>query len=156
MSQDGEREQGWEREMDEAGIEQALRNFRGSVKAWSDAEFMKPHEVRRSRWSALWMTLTRPAVSGAMAAVLAAASIGVPVAVVHHGQVVAEQRQEAANRINRINRQKAIEAQEHAAQAVDDADLMTEVDSDIAQEAPDAMQPLASLMSDSGAAPVEK
>lgn len=147
MSQD------WEREMDETRMEQALRNFRGSVKAWSDAEFAKPREVRRSRWSMLWMTLTRPAVSGAMAAVLAAALIGVPVTVVHHQQVVAEQKQEAANR------EKAIEArqvQEHAAQAVDDTDLMTEVDSDVAQEAPNAMQPLASLMSDSGSTQVAK
>jgi uncharacterized protein HemX len=142
-----------DQEKDDARIEQALRNFRGSVKAWSDAEFAKPREVRRSRWSAIWMTLTRPAVSGALAAVLAAASIGVPVAVVHHQQELAEQRQEAANR------QKAIEARqakEHAAQVMDDSDLMTEVDSDIAQEAPDAMQPLASLMSDSGSSQAEK
>lgn len=143
-----------DQEMDEARIEQALRNFRGSIKAWSDEEFAKPRAVRHSRWTAMWMTLTRPAVSGAMAAVLAAASIGVPVAVVHHQREVAERVQAEANR------QKIIEAQqasEHAAQAMNDADLMTEVDSDIAQEAPDAMQPLASLMSsDSGSTAVEK
>ncbi|MFC5864713.1 hypothetical protein ACFPT7_20560 [Acidicapsa dinghuensis] len=143
-----------DREMDEARIEHALKNFRGSVKAWSDEEFAKPREVRRSRWTAMWMVITRPAVGGAMAAVLAAASIGVPVAVVQHNQqVVAEQRQEAANRQKAIDAQHA---QEQAAQAMNDTDLMTEVDGDIAQEAPDAMQPLASLMSDSGSAPVEK
>ncbi len=142
-----------DQEKNEARIEQALKNFRGSVKAWSDAEFATPREVRRSRWSAMWMTLTRPAVSGALAAVLATASIGVPVAVVHHQQVVAEQRQEAANR------QKAIQvrqARENEVQPMDDADLMTEVDSDIAQEAPDALQPLASLMSDSGSSQAGK
>lgn len=140
-------------EMDEARVEQALRNFRGSVRAWSDEEYVQPRSVRRSRWTALWMTMTRPAVSGAMAAVLAAASIGIPVAVVHQERVVAEQQQEAANR------QKAIAAQltkQQTTQVKDDSDLMTEVDSDIAQEAPDAMQPLASLMSDSGSTPVEK
>jgi hypothetical protein len=140
-------------EMEDTRIEQALRNFRGSVKAWSDEEFAKPRVVRRSRWSAMWMTLTRPAVSGAMAAVLATASIGVPMAVVHHQQEVAEQRQEAANRQKALQFQQA---REHAAQVMDDSALMTEVDSDIAQEAPDAMQPLASLMSDSGSAQVAK
>lgn len=142
-----------DREMDDARIDQALRNFRGSVKAWSDAEFVKPREVRRSRWNSIWMMLTRPAVSGAMAAVVAAGCIFIPAAVVHQHQVAAEQRQEA---INRTNRQRAMEAQERAAQAMDDSALMTEVDSDIAQEAPDAMQPLASLMSDSGAVQATK
>lgn len=139
------------RELDDMQMEQALRNFRSSMRAWSEEEFAKPRTVRRSRWNAVWMGITSPAASWALAVVVLGSSIGIPVSV-HHERQVAEQRQA-------LEHQKELEAkaaQERAAQAVDDAVLLSDVDSDIAQAAPEAMQPLASMMGDSGSLETQK
>jgi hypothetical protein len=67
----------------------------------------------------------------------------VPVRIHHERQVVAEQ-----NAARERQLELAKEAREQQANAMTDDELLSHVDSDIAQGAPDAMQPLASMMTD--------
>ena len=136
------------RETEEAQVETALRSFRESVHGWSELEFGRARVVRRSRWDAIAMTVVRPAMGWAMAAVLLVASAGVPMAVHHERQVAAERRMV-------LERQQELEAATAKPQAaaemnleMNDDELMSHVDSDIAQSTPDAMEPLASMMGD--------
>jgi type VI protein secretion system component VasK len=120
---------------DEA-LEQALRNFRRSVYAWSEAAYARPRtvamEVRRRSW--------RLAASCALGCVLVAGSVtGGVVHQRHHRQDLA--RIAAA-------RAAAAQKQQMAAQKaqVADEDLMATVDSDVSREVPSAMEPLAQMM----------
>jgi hypothetical protein len=127
-------------------VEQALKNFRASVHAWSDAEFTRSRAVRAPQ-SSVWRWLAAPAVSWGAAAVLAFTAVGVPVVVHHEHQVQILARQHADEQ------QRLRDAQEKAATqmaAIDDDKLLQHVDEDIRQSTPDAMEPLASLMSTSG------
>jgi hypothetical protein len=118
-------------------VEEALRNFRASVHAWSERE-LRPNRTPKaaSRW------MVAPAMAWGLASVLAVAAVTVPVSV-HH------ERQVAAARLAAEQQQKqraAAEAARAAANSMDDEALLNHVDSDIAQSTPDAMEPLASLM----------
>jgi cell division protein FtsL len=130
-------------EIEDAQIESALRNFRESVHGWSEQEFSKARTIRRSRWDALWRLMANPVLDWTLACVLVVTSVGVPVTVHHQRQLVAERNAQ-------ILRQQQLqkEAAQQEADAMSDDELLTHVDSDIAQAAPDAMEPLASLMSD--------
>jgi hypothetical protein len=134
-------------QLQDAQVEAALRHFRSSVHEWSGQEFGRARVVRRSRWDAMFQVIARPAVGWAMAALLAAASVGVPLALhrerevaTAHSLVMERQREMEANA-----------ARQQAAPEMNDDELMSHVDSDIAQAAPDAMEPLASMMSDTAA-----
>jgi len=137
---------------DDAQVEAALRNFRSSVHAWSEQEFVRPRAIEHTRWSsfrrAFWRTIANPALGGTLAAAVAIASIGVPAGIYHERAVEAEHKASLE-----LQRKQAVElalkAQAAAAaNPVDDEAFLDDVDSDIAQATPDAMQPLASLMSD--------
>jgi hypothetical protein len=125
-------------------IELALRSFRDSVHAWSEQEFSKARTIRRSRWDAFWRVLANPVLGWTLASALVVTSVGVPVTV-HH------QRELVAARNAQMLRQQLLEKQaaQQEAVAMSDDELLSHVDSDVAQAAPDAMEPLASLMSDS-------
>jgi hypothetical protein len=130
----------------EIDLDNALRNFRVSVHAWSEAELTRSRAVKAPQ-SFLWRWLAAPAVSWGAAAVLALTAVGVPVAVhrEHQIQTIARQRAE--------EQQSLRDAQEKAATqmaAIDDDKLLQHVDEDIRQSTPDAMEPLASLMRTSG------
>ena len=122
--------------LQDAELEQALRNFRLSVHAWSEAVSGSPrtlaHEVRRRSW--------RLAAGVALGCFLAAGSV--TGALYERHQIQEAARQEAAAR--------AAAAQERilAAERISAADraLLTNVDSDVSQEVPSAMEPLAQLM----------
>ena len=133
------------RETEDAQVEMALRRFRESVHGWSDREYGKPQLVHRSRWSGFWLALSNPVMGWSLASALVLASVGVPVTVHHERQVAAEQKLALEEQQKRA----ADEAKVQAAAKISDDELMAHVDDDIAQAAPDAMQPLASLMSDS-------
>jgi len=126
-------------------IEAALKNFRASVHAWSEAEFSRPRSVKTARQSGVWRLIANPVLGWGLAAVLVVGGGAVPVAV-HHERQVAAQRLAA---IQQQQHQAAEAAARLAQNAIDDEELLKHVDSDIAQAAPDAMQPLASLMGDS-------
>ncbi len=83
-----------------------------------------------------------------MAAVLLMTSVGVPVGI-HHQHVLEAEHQAAVNLAKRQAEEQARKAEVAAvASTPDDGAFLDDVDSDIAQAAPDAMQPLASLMND--------
>jgi hypothetical protein len=132
------------RETEDVQVEAALHHFRESVRGWSEQEFGKARKIRRSRWDAMARAIARPAVGWAMAATLLVASGGVPVAV-HHQRVLVAERKLVLERQQEL---EAKAAEQKPATAMNDDELMSHVDSDIAQAAPDAMEPLASLMSD--------
>jgi hypothetical protein len=132
-------------------VEQALKNFRASVHAWSEAEFTRSRAVRAPQ-SSLWRWLAAPAVSWGAAAVLAFTAIGVPV-VVHHEhqvQILARQHADEQQRLRDAQEKAATQMATIQMAAMDDDKLLQHVDEDIRQSTPDAMEPLASLMSTSG------
>jgi hypothetical protein len=146
-----ERNRNGKLEIEDAQVEMALKRFRESVRVWSDEEFSRARVIRKSRWDGMWRMMANPVMAWSMACVLTVASVGVPVNI-HHRQVVAAERRAELEKQKRLAEEKA---QQQAAAAaihengISDDELMSHVDSDIAQDAPDAMQPLAQLMSDS-------
>ena len=135
-------------EVEDPQVEMALRNFRQSVRGWSDQEFGRARvPVRRG---AAWWLVRHMGAAWALAVVLAVAGVSVPVGVhFHHQQVLAEAKN-AADALEQAQQKRMAEQQLQAAN-IDDEALLKEVDGDIAQGTPDAMEPLASLMSDSAA-----
>jgi hypothetical protein len=131
------------REIEDAQVESALKNFRESVRGWSEQEFSKARTVRRSRWDRVWSVLANPVLDWTLAGVLVVTSVGVPVTVHHQRQVIAERNAQLMRQ-----QQLAREAAPQEAVGMSDEELLSHVDSDVAQVAPDAMEPLASLMSD--------
>ena len=138
-------------------LEDALTSFRNSIHAWSDHELSRrpaatlaqPSRQTSHSSSSFRHWLMAPAVSWAAAAALAIGAVGVPLGIRQHNAAIAVQH--AANEA----RQRQLLEEQKAAQlaaitvtnnkAEDDL-LLQHVDTDIAQDTPDAMQPLASLM----------
>lgn len=120
-------------------LEQALKNFRSSVHAWSEATYGQARPVavvRHTSW--------RLAASWALGCVLAAGSVTGGVYERHHRQELAKiaAAAEAA-------RQQKLVAEQHA--RTNDEDLLAKVDSDVSREVPSAMEPLAQMMAEDGA-----
>jgi hypothetical protein len=117
----------------EPALEEALKNFRMSVHAWSDAAYSRPRTqariVRRRSW--------RLAVVWALAGVLMVG--GVSGGMFERHQKI-EQARIAAARL--AEQQKALREQ----QAKEEEDLLAKVDSDVSRQVPSAMEPLAQLM----------
>lgn len=120
----------------DSAVENALRDFRLSVHAWSDAAYSRvrtPFEATpRAR---AWRSATAWGLGCALAAVLA---VGGVTERRHHEEAA----RVAAARAAEDSRQLA---EEHAREA---EDLLAKVDSAIARQAPDAMEPLAQLMAE--------
>jgi hypothetical protein len=134
---------------DDVQVEQALRHFRESMHAWSELEFSRERAIQRTRWSAMSRGMLRvmvnPVMGWGLACVLAVSAISVPVAVHHERELAAQ----AAARVEQAKADADAAAVRQAALAITDEELLSHVDSDIAQAAPDAMEPLARLMGDS-------
>jgi hypothetical protein len=124
-------------------LQQALKNFRQSVHAWSEAEYRseadskRPHTLRAAAHSP-W----RPVLSWALGCMVVAG--GVSGGIYDHHRIVVERQQAAA----RIAHQRQLAAQQQA-QETDEA-LLSNVDTDISRSVPAAMEPLAQLMDDNG------
>lgn len=122
---------------DDPEVAQALRNFKASVDAWSEAEMSRPRTLRMVRRS--W----RLAASWALGCVVAAGTLA--------GAVYQRQHQQEQARVAaaKAAAQKAASLQQAAAQDLatqTDQDLLANVDSDISRAVPAAMEPLAQLM----------
>jgi 1-aminocyclopropane-1-carboxylate deaminase/D-cysteine desulfhydrase-like pyridoxal-dependent ACC family enzyme len=122
---------------DDPEIAQALRNFKASVDAWSEAEMSRPRSVKAVRRS--W----RLAASWALGCVVAAGTLA--------GAVYERQHQHEQARIAaaKAAAQKAAQEQQSVAQDLatqTDQDLLANVDKDISRAVPAAMEPLAQLM----------
>ena len=127
-----------EQEQMEVGLEQALKNFRSSVHAWSDASYGQTRTataVRHMSW--------RLAASWALGCVLVAGSVAGGFYERHHHQEIAKAAAEAARQ------QKLTAAQ--LAPKDEEEDLLAKVDSDVSREVPSAMEPLAQMMTEDGA-----
>jgi hypothetical protein len=131
----------------DAGLDQALKDFRLSVHAWSETAYNRPRpadvSIRRRSW--------RLAAGWALGCALVAGGIS--------GGIFEHQRQQAAaHAAAAAAGQQAAPQQQVAAAQVQprpregrqDPNLMAKVDSDTAQEVPDAMEPLAQLMENGG------
>jgi hypothetical protein len=119
----------------DAALEQALKNFRSSVHAWSEAAYSRPRTavsvVRHRSWQL--------AASCALGCALVAGSMTGVVHERHHRQEMATVA--AAARAAEHERQVAAERAR-----VEDEDLLATVDSDVSREVPSALEPLAQLM----------
>lgn len=120
----------------DATLEQALKNFRSSVHAWSEAAYGHARPVavvRHGHW--------RLAASWALGCVLAAGSVTGGVYERHHRQEVAKMAAAAE-----AARQQKLAADQRA--LTNDEDLLAKVDSDVSREVPSAMEPLAQMDED--------
>jgi hypothetical protein len=131
----------------DAELEQALKNFRQNVHAWSDAAFRSTAELNRPREARVaahgatdrnW----RPVLAWALGCVVVAG--GVSGGIYDHHRIVVERQQAAA----RIAHERQLAAQQMAKEA--DESLLANVDTDISRSVPAAMEPLAQLMEDDG------
>lgn len=123
----------------EPELREALGNFRSSVRAWSEAMMGRPREVKapeRANWG--WVT------KWALGCAVFAGMVSGGVYQNHRQQEIA--RAEAAAAARTAQQQRELAAQEQSTQSAED--LMAKVDSDISQEVPSALEPLASLMTD--------
>lgn len=141
----------------EADVDQALKHFKQSVDAWSDAAYSRPRTVpirHRHTW--------RLAAGWALGCVLAAGSLA---GVLYERQQRQEQVRVAAMKAAAQKRTASqqtvlpvVAAQRPAAPvkpAMDyahakDEDLLATVDSDVSRGVPAAMEPLAQMMDDDG------
>jgi hypothetical protein len=157
-------------EMEDPVVAEALRNFKSSVDAWSEAAYSRPRTAMRAvRHS--W----RLAASWALGCVLAVGGLAGWMAERHHRQDLARiaaqkaaaqkalQEQAAALQQRLAAEQTALQEQlaaeqqraaaAHSATAnanTEDEDLLATVDSDVSREVPAAMEPLAQLMNENG------
>jgi hypothetical protein len=115
-------------------LDDALRDFRLSVHAWSESAYSRPRTAVAPARRRIW----RLATGWALASVLVAGGVSTGVWE-HHRQ---EMRIDAA----RVAEHERLAAQERARQ--EEEDLLAKVDSDVSREVPSAMEPLAQLMAE--------
>jgi hypothetical protein len=119
-------------------LEQALKDFKSSIYAWSEAELSRPRmwtrEVRHRSW--------RLALGWAMGSLLVVGSVSGGLLERQHKLEVMRMaaQQQAAERQKQLLEQQATVA-------VTDESLLAGVDSDVSRGVPSAMEPLAQMMS---------
>ena len=124
---------GFAGELTDAKLEQVLGNFKASMDAWSEAAYSRPRTVAVVKhWS------RRSAAGWALGCVVAAGSLT--------GGF--HERNLYRNHARMLAAQRAVQQQLATDQksATEDADLLAAVDTDVSQEVPRAMEPLAQLM----------
>jgi hypothetical protein len=131
-------------ETEDPVVEQALRNFKATVDAWSETALSRPRTVKAGLRSNGW----RLAAGWALGCAVAAASVAGAVLERQHKQELARiaVAQAAAQR---AAQQKLAAGQQFAGQ--NDEDLLATVDSDISRAVPAAMEPLAQMMGETQA-----
>jgi len=120
-------------------LEAALRDFKSSVHAWSDAAYHRPRPVARPAKRTGW----RLAASWAMGCLLVVGSVS--------GGLIERQHRIELVRIASEQRaaEQAKQLREQEARAkVTDEDLLADVDSAVSRQVPSAMEPLAQLMTE--------
>lgn len=117
-------------------LEQALKSFRSSVHAWSDAAYNRPRPMAAPVFDRrIWRLRT----SWALAFVLAVGGVSGGILERHHRQemaLIAAQRE--------AEHQKQIAAE----RAREEEELLAKVDSDVSRQVPSAMEPLVLLMAE--------
>jgi hypothetical protein len=128
----------------ESELVSALKNFRLSVHAWSEAEFSRPRMANVKAPKTVW----RMAAGWAMGCVLV---LGVASGGAYEYERRVELKQEQARQAMLAEQQEAQRklAEQAAAQSAEDEDaLLAHVDSDVARQVPAALDPLAGLVDD--------
>jgi hypothetical protein len=132
-------------EFEDPVVEQALRNFKASVDAWSEAALSRPRTVKVVRRGA---TRWRMAASWALGCVLAAGSLAGALYERQHRQELA--RIAAAQAAAQKAAEEKLAAEQKSA-GQSDEDLLATVDKDISRAVPAAMEPLAQMMDEKAA-----
>jgi hypothetical protein len=118
-------------------FKEALKNFKSSIDAWSDAAYSRPRGIAREVRQRSW----RVALGWALGCALVAGSVSGGLLERHHraeaARIAAEQRA--------AEQQKQLREQQARAQVSDEA-LLADVDSDVSRQVPSAMDPLAQMM----------
>lgn len=130
-------------EQELAGV---LGEFRRSVHAWSEVEFARERKPRPARRPLFGLRL---AVASALLMIVAGMTGGIALHQ-HNADVAIQQARQNAEKQRQADEQarlKQLELQKQSATAQKDDALLDAIDRDVAQEAPTAMEPLASLMS---------
>jgi hypothetical protein len=119
-------------------LEEALKDFKSSIHAWSKAAYHRPRtlsgDVRRRSW--------RLAAGWALGCLLVAGSVS-------GGMFERQHRLELARIAaaqQEVEQQKQLREQQ--AREEDEEDLLAKVDSDVSREVPSAMEPLAQMMTE--------
>ena len=129
----------------DAGLDGALAEFRSSVNAWSEAAYSRAHTAEIPAGRRSW----RLAAGWALGCALVAGGVTGGILEHQHQQEtarVASAAEQQAEPQQMATAQEQAQPQDHV--QVQETGLMAKVDSDTAQEVPDAMQPLAQLMVD--------
>lgn len=122
--------------MVDAELDSALKNFRLSVRAWSEAELSRPRTVKAPTRTAVW----RMAAGWAMGCVLV---LGVGSVGVHEHERRVQAAREQAVQVAHQEAERKLAAENAA---LDEDALLQHVDSDVARQVPTAMDPLAGLV----------
>jgi hypothetical protein len=131
--------------VEDAELEMALSHFKQSVHGWSEQEFSRVRLAESAAPRAWWARMRMPVAAWTMAGALLVAAIAVPVEVGHQRSLTETHRKEL-DRQAKDAATAAVIAQD--ASMISDEELLDHVDSDIAQAAPDALEPLATMMSE--------
>jgi len=137
--------EGKQRDVSDAELELALKNFKSSVHSWSEQEFARTRPVNLAMKVGFWSRMRTPVLAGAMGLAMAVTAVTVPVKI-HHDNVVAAQRAAAEARQKQLEAENAAKL---ATESITDEELLSHVDTDIAQATPYALEPLANMMEDS-------
>jgi hypothetical protein len=114
-------------------LDEAIRDFRLSIHAWSDAALSRPRAAVELVRSRSWKLAT----VWALGCVLVVGGVSTGGVYEHH-------QREMGIAAARAAEQQRQAAQERARQ--EEEDLLAKVDSDVSREVPSAMEPLAQLM----------
>jgi hypothetical protein len=123
-------------EFDET-VAAALMDFKSSMHAWSDAAYSRPRPVRQQVARRGW----RLALGWAMGCLLVAGTVS-------GGLFEHQHRQQEARAAAEQRAAEAVRQQQAA--KLDEEELMAQVDSDVSQQVPSALEPLARMMGDDG------
>lgn len=135
-------------EIAEAGLEDALKNFRSSVHAWSETEFTRPRAVLLAEHRQARHMTWRTATAWALGCALAAGSLSAGIYEHHHHDQLARMAAQRAAAESALQQRQPAAAQAPADTPAQDEKLMAAVDQDVSQEVPSAMEPLAQLMNE--------
>lgn len=127
-----------ETDIDDPVLRSALGDFRASVHAWSDAASNRPRPALSSAPQAIaW----RRATAWVLSLALSFGILGSAAYERHHSQVIAQEKQHQQD----LERQRILDEQRarETATATDTEDLMATVDSAVSRQVPAAMAPLA-------------
>jgi hypothetical protein len=158
----------WEDDLagEDRDLKQALKHFKASMDAWSDAAMSRPRVVAKTSARHSW----RRVASWGMACLLAACGLAVGVHAIYHRQQMAklpaqETVQQTAVKQVASGQETALPDSAQAAETApvpetkavkddagaEDKDLLASVDRSLSRTVPEAMEPLAQLMDDNEA-----